>query len=196
MNADLQLSERLSAEGIEQLQSQLLAALVAHHARHTPSFAARLRRARLAAADVDSVTSVTQLPPLTRREIQNLGTNFFCSKVPAEHQPAGTTMTSGSTGEPVTVSKSAQCRLYWGANTAREHRWNNRDVTGRLMSIRPTIDRRTETNWGFPMNALGRTGPAVGLPTAMDLAEHLRCIDEFQPDTLLVFPECAGRAGG
>jgi phenylacetate-CoA ligase len=32
----------------------------------------------------------------------------------------------------------------------------------------------------------------MGLPTAMDLAEHVRCIDEFQPQTLLVFPNVLG----
>jgi phenylacetate-CoA ligase len=86
------------------------------------------------------------------------------------------------------VRKSALCQIYWGANTAREHRWNKRDVTARLLSIRPTIPAVAKADWGFPMSALGPTGPALGLPTAMDLGEHARHIDEFQPQTLLVFP--------
>jgi phenylacetate-CoA ligase len=193
ITAELQQNERLSAEEHVQLQSQQLAALIAHHARHTPSFAARLRRARLTAADVNSVAKLSQLPLLTRREIQDLGASFYSSRIPADHEPTSTTMTSGSTGEPVKVRKSSVCQLYWGANTTRDHRWNGRDVTGRLLSIRPTIPERKEVpNWGFPMAALGRTGPGLGLPTAMDLSEHLRCIDEFQPTTLLVFPNVLG----
>jgi phenylacetate-CoA ligase len=189
LTAELQLTERLPAAEIEQQQSLQLAALVAHHARHTPAFSARLRRAHLAAADVDSVATLARLPLLSRREIQNLGASFYSRQIPADHEPTAATMTSGSTGEPVKVRKSSRCRLYWGANTVRDHRWNGRDVTGRLLSIRPTITARAEgVNWGFPMAALGHTGPALGLPTAMDLTEHVRCIDEFQPQTLLVFP--------
>jgi phenylacetate-CoA ligase len=192
LTAQLQLSEKLSAPELLQLQSQALASLVAHHVRHTPSFAARLRRSRLTATDVSSVAGLSKLPSLSRREIQDLGNSFHSRQVPPDHEPVGTTSTSGSTGQPVTVRKSIQCRLYWAANTARDHRWNGRDVTGRLLSIRPTIPARSEGDWGFPMASLGRTGPALGLPTAMDLAEHLRNIDEFQPQTLLVFPNLLG----
>lgn len=188
LDSGLQLSERLTAGEQEQLQSQALAALVAHHQRHTPSFAARLRRAKLAAADINTVDGLTRLPPLTRREIQDLGASFFSRTVPADHQPVGTNMTSGSTGEPVTVRKSAQCRLYWAANTARDHRWNGRDVGARMVSIRPSIPVRKEADWGFPMALLGRTGPALGLPFNMDLTDHVREIDAFAPQTLLVFP--------
>jgi phenylacetate-CoA ligase len=130
---------------------------------------------------------------LSRREIQDLGANFYSGKIPVDHRPTHTVVTSGSTGEPVKVRKTALCGLYWAANTARDHRWNGRDVTGRLLSIRPTIAERTEAeSWGFPMAGLGRTGRGLGLPTAMDLAEHVRCIDEFQPQTLLVFPNVLG----
>jgi phenylacetate-CoA ligase len=183
----LERSERLAAAEMEQLQSTALAALIAHHARHTPSFAARLRRAGLSVAQL-TLPNLGALPTLTRREIQNLGTSFHCRAVPAEYQPVGTITTSGSTGEPVTVRKSANCSLYWGANTARDHRWHGRDLTGRMVSIRPTIESRREGDWGLPMSALGRTGPALGLPMTMDLADHVREIDGVQPQTLLVFP--------
>lgn len=187
--ADLQRSEQLSAAALDELQSRQLAALLRHHAQHTPSFAARLRRAGCAAGDIDSVASLPALPLLKRRDIQELGRSFFSSRIPPGHEPTGTTTTSGSTGEPVTVHKTEACRLYWGANTARDHRWNGRDVSSRLLSIRPTIPARTPVpDWGFPMALLGRTGPALGLPTSLDLSEHVRSIDEFQPQTLLVFP--------
>jgi phenylacetate-CoA ligase len=193
LTAELQLTERLSAAEVQQLQSRQLAALIDHHSRHTPAFAARLRRARLAAPDVNSAEKLTQLPLLSRREIQDLGANFFSSKIPVDHRPVGTVTTSGSTGQPVTVRKSELCRLYWGANTARDHRWNGRDISGRLLSIRASIPARIEAaDWGFPMAALGRTGHGLGLPTAMDLAEHVRCIDEFQPQILLTFPNVLG----
>jgi phenylacetate-CoA ligase len=189
--AELQLSECLPENDMQLLQTKALAVLVAHHARHTPSFAARLRRARLSPTDITPAT-LAQLPPLTRREIQDLGTSFYSRWVPADHEPVGTTTTSGSTGEPVEVRKSALCRLYWAANTARDHRWNGRAVTERMVAIRPSIESRKESDWGFPMATLGRTGPSLGLPTAMDLAGHLRDIDEFQPQTLLVFPNLLG----
>lgn len=188
LTAELQISEQLPAAALAEIQSTALGTLIPHHVRHTPSFSARLQRAGLSARTLNSVEALASLPPLTRRDVQNLGASFYSRQVPAEHQPVGTTMTSGSTGEPVKVRKSSQCRLYWAANTARDHRWNGRDVNGRLLSIRSTIHERVEGNWGFPMASLGPTGPALGLPTAMDLADHVRGVDEFQPNVLLLFP--------
>jgi phenylacetate-CoA ligase len=191
LTAQLQRSECLPGNAMQQLQAQALAALIAHHARYTPSFNARLRRARLSPKGIDLAT-LAQLPPLSRREIQNLGASYYSRQVPADHEPVEITTTSGSTGEPVKVRKSALCRLYWAANTARDHRWNARAVTDRMVSIRPSIESREESDWGFPMATLGRTGPTLGLPVAMDLADHLREIDQYQPQTLLVFPNVLG----
>ncbi len=186
---ELAQAEQLSPPGLVELQSRRLAQLVGHHARHTPVFTARLKRARLKPADISSVSRLRALPTLSRREIQQLGPAFSTRKLSAEHLPTGATSTSGSTGEPVTVRKTRLCRLYWGANGVRDHRWHQRDATGRLLSIRATLSRRVaQPGWGFPLDLLGRTGPALGLPVTMDLAEQIACVDEFQPQILLTFP--------
>ncbi len=186
---ELQVSERLPEQEMQARQSRQIAALVAHHARHTPAFGARLARARLRADRIDSVGALSALPPLTRREIQDLGPNLFSRRTPPQHGATGKTSTSGSTGEPVTVMKTQYTALCWAAFTARDHRWHGRDVTARMVSIRPTITQPMSLpDWGYPMALLGRTGPALGLPALMDVSEHVRHIDAFAPDTLLVFP--------
>lgn len=187
--ADLARSEWLPPEELAALLSQRLAALLAHHARHTPAFAARLKREGLKPADIDTVATLSRLPVLARQEVQSLGANFYSRQLPPAHRPVGTVTTSGSTGQPITVRKSAQTRLYWGANTARDHRWFRRDVTGRLLAIRANFSQRVDNpSWGYPMAVLGPTGPSVGLPVSMNLSEHLRIIDEFQPQVVLTFP--------
>ena len=54
---------------------------------------------------VNTLERLRQIEPLSRRDAQALGDQFFARQVPRHHLPLGTAKTSGSTGEPVTVRK-------------------------------------------------------------------------------------------
>jgi phenylacetate-CoA ligase len=187
--ASLQASERLPRAVLEAGQGAQLGRLAAHHARHSPAFGVRLEAAGMTAASLDNVERLRDLPPLTRQQLQAAGRDFFARQVPEDHLPVGEATTSGSTGEPVKVRKTAVGRLFWAACTIRDHLWHGRNFAGRLTSIRPTNPPYVEMeNWGFPVADLYETGAAQAMPGTMGIAEQLAKIDAFQPEHLLCFP--------
>ena len=187
--ARLQASERLPPTQIEAAQGTQLARLAAHHARHSPAFRARLSAARLGRSALDSVAGLRALPPFSRRQLQDAGKDFAAAQLPRGHEPSGYVTTSGSTGEPVRMKKTAVCRHLWAACTIRDHLWHGRDFAGRMTSIRPTNPGYVEMeDWGFPVGEVFATGRAQAMPGTMSIEEQLAAIDQFQPEHLLCFP--------
>ena len=95
--------------------------------------------------------------------------------------PSDETVTSGSTGEPVTVRKTHVTRLFWAACTIRDHLWHGRDFAGGLVVIRPAIPDAEMEDWGFPVADVYATGPALAMPGTVGLDEQVRRIDRFRP---------------
>lgn len=177
------------ASGPRRRSGRQLAHLAAHHAKHSPSFATRLKTAGVGSSGLDSLDRLGPIEPMARRHLQALGNEFFSKLVPKSHLPSGETKTSGSTGEPVKIRRTAVSRLFWAAFTVRDHLWHDRNIAGRMTSIRPTIAACVETeDWGFPVADLFQTGNAQGIPSNFDIGRQLALIDRFQPQTLLIFP--------
>ena len=187
--ARLLASERLPPAEIEAAQGAQLARVAAHHARHSPAFRARLAAARLGRGALDSVAGLRRLPPMSRRQLQDAGEGFAATLLPRGHEPSGFVTTSGSTGEPVRMKKTAVCRHLWAACTIRDHLWHGRDFAGRMTSIRPTNPPVVEmADWGFPVAELFPTGKAQAMPGTTSVEEQVAAIDRFQPEHLLCFP--------
>jgi phenylacetate-CoA ligase len=60
--------------------------------------------------------------------------------------------TSGSTGEPVNVSKSFQDYVWFVASNIRDIRWRKWDVTKTIAHIKTTATEQTFNDWGLPKN--------------------------------------------
>ena len=186
--ARLRESERWPADTIAAAQGEQLARLAAHHARHSLSFRTRLQATGLAPESLVHPKRLRELAPLSRQALQAAGRSFFAERVPEGHGPVGETVTSGSTGEPVTVRKTHVTRLFWAACTIRDHLWHGRDFAGGLVVIRPAIPDAEMEDWGFPVADLFATGPALAMPGTVGLDEQVRRIDRFGPEHLLCFP--------
>ncbi|MGE0238909.1 MAG: phenylacetate--CoA ligase family protein [Parvibaculaceae bacterium] len=138
---------------------------------------------------VNSLERLRHIEPLSRRDAQTMGERFFARQVPRHHQPLGTAKTSGSTGEPVTVRKTAVNRLFWSALTLRDHLWNGRAFSLRMSSIRANVSSYTDAkDWGAPARNLFKTGAAQGIPITTDIREQLRLLRRFRPELLIVYP--------
>ncbi len=173
---------------ITALQHRKLVVLARHCEAHSPHFRARLQAAGLGADDLASPVALARLPLLSRRDLQR-STDLFCSGVPQAHLPTYDTRTSGSTGEPVVVRRTAYSQLDWMATTMREHLWHDRDFLASFCAIRANISKliRLE-NWGAPAALLHKTGPALGIPIATDIETQIALLLDFKPQTLLVYP--------
>lgn len=184
----LEQTQWLSPEEIARSQRKQLAVLADFLAAHSRFFAAKLGRAGLKPADFALPGALEKLPPLSRAELQR-GEGVFCDSVPEQHLPVGETRTSGSTGEPVVVRRTAVNQLNWFVMTVRDHLWHGRDVTGKMALVRANIPKlRQNRSWGMPMNLLFHTGPSMGIPITTDVPKLYKMLAEFGPSNLLVYP--------
>jgi phenylacetate-CoA ligase len=173
---------------LEALQRRQLGELVAHFQTHLPHFQGRLRDAGLSHTDLTVEGGLQQLPVLTRRAVQSAG-NLFCDVLPPGHGPTYENRTSGSTGEPVLVRRTAVNAMDWMATTMRDHLWHQRDFGQRLCMIRATVDAVALCkDWGPPVSWLFKTGPLLAIPTATDVSRQIDLIREFAPQVLLLYP--------
>ncbi len=185
----LDAAQWLPREQIERLQRVQLARLAEYAAEQSPHFRLRLREAELKPAELSEPGGLQKLPPLTRRRIQRAGEHLFCREVPAGHLPLGDGKTSGSTGEPVVVKRTAISRLHWYAMTFREHFWYSRDFREPLTAIRANLSEYEEIeSWGAPVSLLFPSGPSQGIPIRTPIAEQADLLERFKPGSLIVLP--------
>lgn len=186
--ARLAETQWLPPADIAHQQRRQLAVLADHCARHSPNFATRLSQAELTPADLAQPGGLERLAPLTRRALQ-AGSGVFCSDIPPSHRPVAINQTSGSTGEPVVVRRTALNHLGSMAVTVRDHQWQKRDAGLRLAAMSAHNHAVKQVpDWGPPLGLLYRTGPALLLPSAIDVGELLTILTRFDPQILVIYP--------
>lgn len=184
-------SERLASRERAQRQYKNLTKLAQHAHAHSPWFAARLANAGLTVADLATPEGLHRLPLLTRRDLQTHGTAMHSAQIPPHHGGTGIARTSGSSGEPVVVTRTALNQSYWLANGLREHLWHRRDFSLRLAAIRanlPGNQPSQRNDWGEPVSLLFASGPAFGYPIDRPVHEQAAWLQHTAPHYLLVYP--------
>ena len=170
-------------------QHRQLVVLAEHAARHSPHFRQRLTRAHVHPRDLGTPQGLRRVPVLRRRDVQSAGSELYCQDVPPSHLPLEETSTSGSTGEPVVVKRTAVDQLFWSALTIRDHLWHERDFGKGLSAIRATIQAYSRVaSWGPPMSLLFATGPSQRIPITTGVEQQLGWLQGFKPDNLMIYP--------
>lgn len=184
-------SEWIPGPELESRQRMQLRALARHAAVHSPHFGSRLRQAGLVPEDLGQPGGLQRLEPVDRRGLTLAGEDFFCRTVPVGHGEVGMAITSGSTGEPVKVRRSAWSREHWLAAGLRERLWYGGDCRGKLGVVRANTMRAEEhAEWGVPYSLLFQTGPVSARPASTSVDSLVEWLDEWQPDELLSLPSC------
>lgn len=182
-------SQWLPAETIAAHQCRQLAAVAAFHTEHCPAFAERMTDAGLTPDDLASPEGLARLPELTRPMVQSGRHVVPDEALPKMHRPTGTVNTSGSTGEPVKVARTALNRLHWLGLSIRFHLWSEPDLMGRFAVIRANLTRHgPRPDWAAPMAMLWRTGPMLLIDIEADIDAQLDMLAEFAPTSVLIYP--------
>jgi phenylacetate-CoA ligase len=185
----LEASQWLSAGELRARQDAQLGHLAGYLSQHSGFFRERLQRAGLSARSLPD--NLSRLPLLSRRDLQR--PDVHCDRAPDEHNPVREARTSGSTGEPVVVKRTAISQLFWLAITLREYFWHERDFRLSFSAIRPTISEYSvQPNWGAPAAALFETGRSQLIPITADIARIADWLGEFAPDVLVIYPNVVG----
>jgi phenylacetate-CoA ligase len=170
-------------------QYHQLSILAPHLAAESKQFRNRLNRAGLEAPDLASEEGLRRLPVLRRRDLQIAPDDLYCRNIPQTHQPLGESRTSGSTGEPVAIHRTAINQLVWRAMNIRSQVWQGTDFTKPCTTIRPQFSAYAiKKDRGPPLNQLFDTGPVQVIPITTDIQQQVARLLEFQPDSLIVYP--------
>jgi phenylacetate-CoA ligase len=179
----------MASAAIAARQAEQLAMLVGHASRQSNQFRGRLERAGLRAGDLLDENGLRRLPVLRRRDLQRSGVDLYCRDVPASHRPVGETRTSGSTGEPVVVKRTALNQMIWNALSIRYLLWQGIDFKARCSSIRPPISSYAIQNgWGPPLSELFDTGQQQSIPMTTDIKQQAAWLAEFATEVLTIYP--------
>jgi phenylacetate-CoA ligase len=185
----LDASQWLAAEELADNARKQLALTAANAVRESPYFAQRMRLAGLEADDLAEPAGLSRLPPMTRRNVQDAGAKLFCQHVPASHLPVVDKFTSGSTGEPIRIKRTATTGLFWNANALRDHLWHRRDFTTPLAVIRANLTQAVERlGWGPPVDLLFNSGPVMALPMSTPVTTQAARVRALNAGSLLTYP--------
>lgn len=184
----LEQTQWWSLAQIHEHQEQQLKKVVRHHAAHNTWFKQRLKDQGLSANKIWTLEGLTQLRPFVKKDIQQAGKSLLTAVIPPDHNPMVTSQTSGSTGEPVVMYKTTHNMVFWHAHVIRDHRWYNRDYSGKMTAIRATMREIIEDapNWGGPVAMLYGSGPAQGMPVNTDLDKLIELLVKFQPNIIII----------
>jgi phenylacetate-CoA ligase len=189
----LDQTQWLPAEAVRRAQFAQLGVLSRHLVRTSDHFRHRLRQAGLAAEDLGTPDGLADLPPLRRRDLQDAGADLFASEVPASHAPIAELKSSGSTGEPLTVRRTAVNSIVWAAVTLRDHLWHDIDFRGRISSCRFSVhELRKMPDWGRPISLLFESGPSQTIPLLTPIEEIAALLAAFSPHLLQIYPSVLG----
>jgi phenylacetate-coenzyme A ligase PaaK-like adenylate-forming protein len=186
----LEQTQWLPADAIAIRQHQQLVETATHAGAYSSYFRSRLEAAGLRPEQLSTLEGLRRLPVMRRRDVQAAGETLFCTQIPRAHAPVTESSTSGSSGEPVVVKRTAVSRLMWLAMTLREHMWQRRDFGGRLAVIRANLQggKADWPSWGPPAGLLFETGPSHGLVITTDVAHQAKWLHSLDPEYLLVYP--------
>jgi phenylacetate-CoA ligase len=187
----LEKTEKLNAQEREAQQYAQLCHLAHFAQAHTPHFRARMEQAGLIPQDLGSQKALQLLPRLSRRDLQ-LNLSSIDSGVAAQpHAPFNTLSTSGSTGEPISLRRSAACQAFWMAYTLREHLWHRRNFSLPLAVIRGHVGGAKPMqlpNWGAPVSMFFATGAGHALAINTDTAQQAAWLSQVRPGYVLLYP--------
>lgn len=188
-------TERWPAELLLQHQLQQLTLVVEHAWRTVPWYRERLAAAGWRDGMPLTLAILRALPLLTRRDIQSAGAALRSTAIPPQFGMTHENRTSGATGEPVQVLRTAVDALLWQANTLRDHEWHGRDQSLKLAAIRALAPGVADpplgavaSGWGAASEAVRVTGPAALLSLNADVAAQAAWIERHAPGYLLTYP--------
>lgn len=183
----LERTQWLPPERLLELQFSQLEGLMRHAYDTVPYYRERWRGLYDAGAPL-TPERFARIPFLTRRDLQAHFDALKSTAIPAAHGPVAESRTSGSTGSPVRVLKTALNELWWRAFTLRDHYWHRRDLGGKLAAIRQAVVDGESPGWGPATDGVAITGPCATLHIRADVDSQLAWLDRQRPQYLLSYP--------
>ena len=183
----LERTQWLPPARLLELQFRQLEAVMRHAHDTVPYYRERWRGLYDPAAPL-TPQRFAQIPFLTRNDLRSQFEALKSTAIPPAHGGVGESRTSGSTGSPVRVLKTALNELWWRAFTLRDHRWHRRDLGGKLAAIRQAVEDGESSGWGPATDGVAVTGPCATLHIRSDVDAQFAWLERQRPQYLLSYP--------
>lgn len=193
MLEQLDKTQWLTEAALKKNQYKQLHALLLHVVKTVPYYHNRFSKIDIPSQLTDNFFQ--SLPILSRQAINQAGEQIFSQSIPKSHGKVRFTKTSGTTGIPIKLLSTDIIRFYWDVFTMRDHLWHQRDLTRKLAIIRLMFkgegffpDDIPVDGWGCVAGQITKTGEARLLNILSPIIDQRAWLQNFQPDTLLIFP--------
>ena len=195
----LMVSQWWSRARMQAMQFEQLSRLVRHAAKNVPFHAMRLRQAGIDPTQPIDPEAYRRLPVLTRQDVQKHGERLHARRLPEVFGSTLPVASSGSTGVPVHVVKSALDRALWEAMLLREDAWHFDGHRGDVCNITPmagtpdseqarTLQGVTRPDWGAPLSILYETGKFHCIDLIVPVKDQMDFLCRHNPEYLHTFP--------
>ncbi len=135
------------------------------------------------------------IPLLERHQIQRYADQLISSAIPSAHGEIDVIQTTGSTGEPIRVTRTALNDLMWKAFTLRDHVWHDRDLSQKLAALRDSDDPDAAypnglqgNGWGDSARVFAPHGTAALLQMKTPSEQQLEWLVRQDPTYIITFP--------
>lgn len=135
--AELEKSQWLSAEALENLQNDKLRALIQHASRHVPYYRALFAEHGIVASQIQNVSDLKKIPILSKDTLRSRAEEFVSDNVKKSLLASG--WTTGSTGTPINALRSRESIVMESASLWRQRRWAGIEPGERKAAVWGTI---------------------------------------------------------
>lgn len=193
----LRQTEWLSAEELARYQRKPLEKLLRHAYESVPFYRERLAMLFRGGGSIDW-ERWGEVPLMSRDDIQEDQEQFLSIDAPEGHGDIARVFSSGSTGQPTQINKTALAQVADAAVWERNVAWHKIDCAGKLASIRAEPlgvgaypEGLREDVWPNYVNDPKGKGPHALLNVSTPVHEQAEWLARMQPDYLLTFPSNA-----
>ncbi|EDY19772.1 conserved hypothetical protein [Chthoniobacter flavus Ellin428] len=187
----LESSQWWPADKLRQWQFAQLTRLVAHARQHVPFYAETPGRLPSVTESEIDESAWRSLPILTKAEVR-----ADAARLKSRGLPPNTLVysdwTTGSSGQPLEVLKTATFDMLFRANKLRMLRWHSYDPMGKVCEFRPFLKTAGAVHhlpcWEWPLGNLFRTGPQAIMDIFSEIEAQVHFLEAESPEYLLAFP--------
>ena len=194
----LEDSQWWPAQLIRRQQMSQLEKLLAHCHGQVAFYRERLEHCGWRPGEPLDEQGFARLPLLSRSDVVAQGKLLDAAVCPAEHGKLHEVRTSGSTGQPIVIRRTAFALRMLYAISIRYHRWHRHDFASRVATIRHFLqdppsppDGIRMPHWGEPMASLFEIGDAWCLDIRSNTGEQLDWLVRANPAYLVTSPSVA-----
>ena len=184
----LNTTQWLAPEALLEQQFEQLQPLLTHAYKTIPFYRDRLDTAGFNPHHKITPEQFFSLALLLRSEVQSAGASLRTQQLPEDHGRILEYQTSGSMGRPIEALGTDITQYFWNALTLRDHLWHKRDFSGKLASIRTTVEDGIAQGWGPATDTAFNTGQTAMLNIRADTDSQLQWLQEQNPDYLISHP--------